>query len=88
VPFRTRVQLFEALRLRDRALHGLAEDGGGFGGGDSVSVRVRRSHLVEDALATFAGLDPRAYKARFRVAFLRDDGGAEPGIDAGGLLKE
>jgi hypothetical protein len=54
---------------------------------DSIDyINIRRSHVLEDALAiVFENKDP---KSKFRILFLEENGEPEAGIDAGGLLKE
>eukprot|EP00002_Diphylleia_rotans_P039279 TRINITY_DN907_c0_g1_i2.p1 TRINITY_DN907_c0_g1~~TRINITY_DN907_c0_g1_i2.p1 ORF type:complete len:732 (-),score=123.87 TRINITY_DN907_c0_g1_i2:1000-3195(-) len=55
--------------------------------GSSRRIRVRRTHIVEDALAE---LEPLTFelKSQIRVEFIDANGGIEPGVDGGGLFKE
>ena len=93
LPFRVRVELFERLRQYDKEQAGYDQGNFMMGGGPDVHISVRRTNLVDDALACFSRLSvagdlSRAFKKRFRIQFIRPDGSSEPGIDGGGLLKE
>ena len=48
-----------------------------------VGVGVRRSHILEDSMTQLLGLPPSLLLERLRIEFVD-----EPGIDAGGLVRE
>lgn len=98
VPFKTRVELFTALRTRDKELHTRDEFNvqAMMAGAeqDRVKFQVRRGSVVEDAQAAFAGVIARNHgsgdrlKERFYISFINAEGMPEAGIDGGGLMKE
>eukprot|EP00929_Paragymnodinium_shiwhaense_P116623 TRINITY_DN8630_c0_g2_i1.p1 TRINITY_DN8630_c0_g2~~TRINITY_DN8630_c0_g2_i1.p1 ORF type:complete len:1054 (+),score=261.76 TRINITY_DN8630_c0_g2_i1:60-3221(+) len=51
--------------------------------------QIRRERLVEDGMSAFENLmDENSLRDVFRVQFIAPDGGAESGVDGGGLFKE
>ncbi|KAF7458251.1 HECT-domain (ubiquitin-transferase) domain-containing protein [Cryptosporidium felis] len=55
---------------------------------DAPKLEIRRTHLIEDGLNAISSLDPNRLRGVFRIVFLDEQGGVEPGIDGGGLLKD
>lgn len=98
IPFRTRVELFNALRTKDKAAvmarsnHNPLDwlDGNT---SDRLQFTVRRNHMLTDAQAAFQDIADEVpggtrLKERFYVQFVNNEGMNEAGIDGGGLLKE
>ena len=78
-PFAERVAVFRHLCASDRAMHHAAAP--------PMPLTVRRSHLLEDALAAL-GHRGGELRGRVFVRFLNAQGLPEAGIDHGGLSKE
>lgn len=53
------------------------------GAASVVKILIRREHLLEDSFSQIMALDPALFTKKLRVVFV-----GEPGIDAGGLLRE
>jgi hypothetical protein len=105
IPFQRRVSIFECLLKHDRVAQMRSRGSSGnraldlmmsmmddhsFHSGPGISLRVRRSHVMEDS---FAGIEHNPanrsrMKNRMQVEFVSEDGHMEAGIDGGGLFKE
>lgn len=81
LPFAQRVQVFQRLLASDKRQ---AQDEAALYG---HRIRVRRSHIYEDA---FAGMNHlgRGLRGRVQVTLLSELGTEEAGIDGGGVFKE
>eukprot|EP00878_Enallax_costatus_P024544 GHUV01026197.1.p1 GENE.GHUV01026197.1~~GHUV01026197.1.p1 ORF type:complete len:385 (+),score=102.26 GHUV01026197.1:393-1547(+) len=55
----------------------------------ALGLKVRRGHVMEDALRQIRGCSPQDLKKPLRVTFLSEDGKvAEEGVDQGGVSRE
>lgn len=57
---------------------------------ETVYMKIRRDHMVEDGLNIFTCLlkSNTSLRAKFKITFIDSYGHIEPGIDDGGLFKE
>lgn len=84
VSFETRLQLFVQRVSHDKSMY-RSEYNEFF---DFVLNVIRRTHIVEDGLATLGYLSGFQLKQPFKVIFVDETGVREDGIDGGGLFKE
>lgn len=82
IPFAQRIELLQTLIASDRS----QADHHGFHG--HMRVHVRRDNILEDTVTSLSAASAKRLKGRVQVEFVSGLGGAEAGIDGGGLTKE
>ncbi|KAI5061390.1 hypothetical protein GOP47_0023895 [Adiantum capillus-veneris] len=83
IPFEERVQIFREFVRSDKMARKMVMGPGPA----SITVAVRRDHLVEDAFAQLNVLGS-SLKSGINVSFVNELGLSEAGLDYGGLFKE
>eukprot|EP00927_Polykrikos_kofoidii_P044512 TRINITY_DN38457_c0_g2_i1.p1 TRINITY_DN38457_c0_g2~~TRINITY_DN38457_c0_g2_i1.p1 ORF type:complete len:985 (+),score=140.25 TRINITY_DN38457_c0_g2_i1:64-3018(+) len=84
LPFEDRVTIFHRRILADQE----NRDEGRSPFGARTFTRIRRTHILEDGLASFQSMQTDELRDQYKVQFIGIDGEPEPGIDGGGLFKE
>lgn len=85
IPFGQRIELLQTLITADRA-SGNHERHHAFY--NPTRIRIRRDHILHDTVTSLSAMSAGSLKGRIQVEFLSGVGGAEAGIDGGGLTKE
>ena len=78
LPFERRVLLFRQWIEQDRAQAAAVR----------THVTIRRTHIIEDALAELGLVDSLAFKSTWKIHFINEQGLDEAGIDENGLFRE
>lgn len=86
VYFLDRVEMFREFIKMDKATRKMAGEVAE-PGSRSVSIVVRRGHIVEDGFRQLNGLGSKL-KSHIQVSFVSECGLPEAGLDYGGLSKE
>ncbi|VVD01449.1 ubiquitin-protein ligase E3C [Leptidea sinapis] len=86
VPFSTRVLIFQDLLLREKTDN--AYQVTNFNYSASINIRVRRTHLYEDAFESLSPDNEPNLKLKLRVQLINQAGVEEAGVDGGGLFRE
>eukprot|EP01043_Picozoa_sp_COSAG02_P046104 COSAG02_NODE_4283_length_5550_cov_3.230050_6_plen_133_part_00 len=53
-----------------------------------TNITIRRTHVIEDALATLGRVDAMTFKSTWKIHFINEQGLDEAGIDESGLFRE
>uniref|UniRef100_A0A6M2E0P6 Ubiquitin-protein ligase E3C n=1 Tax=Xenopsylla cheopis TaxID=163159 RepID=A0A6M2E0P6_XENCH len=86
IPFATRVRVLQGLLNAERALqHGDAQE---FLRGPAISIKLRRSHLYEDAFDKLSLENEPNLRLKMRVQLVNAAGLEEAGVDGGGMFRE
>jgi HECT-domain (ubiquitin-transferase) len=85
--FEQRVAILYKLIDLDRKAEQTTAHADYFSRGHGASVRIRRSHIIEDGFKSLSSIGARL-KGRVLVSFVDEHGINEAGIDGGGLFKE
>ena len=80
VPFRSRLNIFQATLDKDRAIHRNPDH--------PIYVTIRRKMLEEDGFGQLSGLSPLDFRKVIKVRFVNELGLNEAGIDQAGVFKE
>ena len=78
LPFERRVVLFRQWVEQDRAQAGAVQ----------TRITIRRTHVIEDALAALGRVDAMKFKSTWKIHFINEQGLDEAGIDEAGLFRE
>ncbi|CAF0945569.1 unnamed protein product, partial [Didymodactylos carnosus] len=85
IPFAVRVQVLNLLIQQNKNEQ---QRNAEFLQGDSISIRIRRDYIYEDAFEKLSAENEPNLQKKFRVSFINSAGLDEAGIDGGGLFRE